>query len=327
MINKKPQTMKKGIFMLLLSILVASCNTDDDAIIAEDTTYNTENKVIRITEVNADTNEITLTNLGNTAQNIGDYWLCLGPGTYVKVSDAASGSTNVNPNQSIVLTYDTDANADGLSLFSVNTFASTDPDVLVDYVQWGEGNQARVDQAVTAGRWDSASNFVSMVSPYTFSGSATEFGSAFWQGTQPLPANAIIRIESVNTATDEITLVNLGNAPLDIADYWLCLGPGTYSRVSAATSASTNLDPDQSVTLSYDVDPNADGLSIFSVNTFGSTDPDVLADYVQWGEGNQPRVDQAVTAGRWDNVSNVASGASPYTFTGSATNFGSTYWN
>ena len=58
----------------------------------------------------------------------------------------------------------------------------------------------------------------------------------------------------------------------------------------------------QSITLSYDVNPTSGGLSLFSVNTFGSTDPEVLIDYVQWGSANQARVNQAVTAGRWNNA-------------------------
>uniref|UniRef100_UPI00262A66DC T9SS type A sorting domain-containing protein n=1 Tax=Winogradskyella sp. TaxID=1883156 RepID=UPI00262A66DC len=38
-------------------------------------------------------------------------------------------------------------------------------------------------QAVTAGRWDDANNFVSGSSPYTFTGTATDFGSTFWDST------------------------------------------------------------------------------------------------------------------------------------------------
>lgn len=318
--------MKKGIFTILLMVLIASCSSDDDTIIIEER-EETQNSVIRITEVDTDTDEVTLTNLGDAATEVGNYWLCLGPGTYVQVSNATSESTNLNPNQSVTLSYDVDATADGLSLFSVNTFGSTDPDVLIDYVQWGEGNQARVNQAITAGRWDNAANFVAMASPYTFTGNATQIGSTFWNGTQVAATNAVIRIARVDTTTDEVTLINLGGTPLDIADYWLCLGPGTYVRVSNATTASTNLGPDQTVILNYDVDPTADGLSIFSVNTFGSTNPDVLIDYVQWGAGSQPRVDQAVTARRWDSATNTASGASPYIFSGNANNFGSTFWN
>jgi hypothetical protein len=316
--------MKRTILILLLSALVASCSSDDDAITEE--TGNT-NGVIRITEVNTDIDEITIANFGDGAQDIGAYWLCLGPGTYVQVSNATSGSTNLNPNQSITLSYDVNPTSGGLSLFSVNTFGSTDPDVLIDYVQWGSANQARVNQAVTAGRWNNAEEFVTMVSPYTFSGSATEFGATFWQGTEAPAGNAVIRISTVNTATDTITLTNLGNATLDIANYWLCLGPGTYVQVTNAANGSTNLEANQSVTLSYDVNPSSGGLSVFTTNTFGSTDPDVLIDYVQWGSANQARVNQAVTAGRWDNAANIASGTSPFNFNGAANNFGSSFWN
>ncbi|WP_111684446.1 T9SS type A sorting domain-containing protein [Winogradskyella tangerina] len=278
--------------------------------------------VIRVESVNTATDEISLINLGDATLDIGSYWLCLGPGSYVQVSNAAVGSTNLAPGENVSVAYNVDPVADGFSLFTTNSFSSSDPNILIDYVQWGAGNQPRVGQAVTAGRWDSASNFVSGESPYTFTGTATDFGSAFWASTQD-----IIRILSVNTGTDEIVLSNFGTTTVDIGSYWLCLGPGSYVQVSNAAVGSTNLAPGEDVSVAYNVDPVADGFSLFTTNSFGSSDPDILIDYIQWGAGNQPRVGQAVTAGRWDNVNSFVSGDSPYTFAGTATDFGSAFWN
>jgi len=235
--------MKNNLLLLLLTILIASCSSDDDTTSNDNPPMGSEESVIRITEVNSSTDQIVISNLGNGSADIGSYWLCLGPGTYVQVSDAASGSTNLNPNQSITLSYDVNPASDGLSIFTENTFASSDPTVLLDYVQWGAANQARVDQAVTAGRWDrwdNASNFIPEGSPYTFNGGATNFGSTFWDNTVTT-GPAIVKISQVNATTDEVTLTNLGETPVDVASYWLCLGPGAYAQVSATTSASTNL--------------------------------------------------------------------------------------
>jgi len=167
------------------------------------------------------------------------------------------------------------------------------------------GNQPRVDQAVTAGRWDNANNFVQDGSPYTFNGVATNFGSSFWDGTVVNnPTAAVLKILKVDTALDQVTLTNLGGTAIDIQNYWLCLGPGAYAQVSNTTTDSTNLGPNDTIVLNFDVNPTADGLSIFTTNSFSSSDANVLLDYVQWGAANQPRVNQAVTAGRWDNANN-----------------------
>jgi len=141
-----------------------------------------------------------------------------------------------------------------------------------------------------------------------------------------LSAQAVFRVKEVNTSTNQIELINLGDMTDDIGSYWLCLGPGTYVQVSNATSGSTNLAPGESVTVNYNINPTADGFSLFSIPSFSSSDPSILVDYVQWGAANQSRVGQAVTAGVWDSASNFVSGDSPYVFTGSAADFGSTFW-
>ncbi|WP_299115545.1 hypothetical protein [uncultured Winogradskyella sp.] len=281
--------------------------------------------LVRILQVDASTDRVWLSNFGTTSVDVGDYFLCLGPGTYVRVSDATNGSTTIAPGANIMLDYDVNEASDGLGIFSTNTFGSSDPSILLDYVQWGAPNQARVNQAVTAGRWDNANNFVANGSPYTFSGEGDEFGSTFWEGT-PEPESRVVRIAQVNANTDQVWLANFGNVSVDVGDYFLCLGPGTYVRVSDATNASTNLAPGENVMLSYDVNETVDGLSIFSTNTFGSSDPSILLDYVQWGAGNQARVNQAVTAGRWDDANNFIDGGPSYTFNGNADEFGSTFW-
>ena len=107
----------------------------------------------------------------------------------------------------------------------------------------------------------------------------------------------VLRILNVDAVNDMVTFTNLGEGSIDIGAYWLCLGPGTYRQISAQTTDDTNLESNETITVPYDVNPMEDGLSIFSVDQFGSSDPEVLLDFVQWGAGNQPRSAQAVTAG------------------------------
>ena len=318
--------MKKYFLPVVIALgLMTACSSDDDnQPITPDPDPGTGQAIIRITEVDADSDAVVITNLGDGELEVGSFFMCLGPGTYAPISGLTADNTNIAPNASITLSYDMNPTADGLSIFTTDSFGSTDPEVLLDYVQWGAGNQPRVDQAVTAGRWDNAANFVAEGSPYNFTGTATQFGSAFWEGT--MLAEGVMRILTVDATTDEVTLVNLGQSALDVGDFFLCLGPGTYQQISNVTSESTILEAGDTIVLPYDMNPTADGLSIFANNSFGSSDPAVLLDYVQWGAGNQARVGQAVTAGRWEDTSNFVELGSPYNFTGGSEDVGVTFW-
>lgn len=327
--------MKKYFLPLILILgLVASCSSDDDTTsITPDPDpdpdldgqmMDTGQAIIRFAEVNADTDEVVLSNLGDATIDVGDYFMCLGPGTYAQVSGLTSDNTNLAPSESIVLSYEMNSEADGLSIFTTNAFESVDPMVLLDYVQWGAANQPRVDQAVTAGRWDDAANFVADGSPYIFSGTSGQFGSSFWDGTEMAPG--LMRILTVDTTLDEVTLTNLGDSTIDVGDYFLCLGPGTYQQISAVAAGSTMLAPNATIVLPYDMNAMADGLSIFANTSFNSSNPEDLLDYVQWGEANQARVGQAVTAGRWDDAANFVPLGSPYNFNGGSNDVGVTFW-
>lgn len=324
--------MKKSILLITILTLFFSCSSDDDNTI-EDVVVpiieeTEESAVIRISQVDAKSDLVVLSNLGTTTTNVGTYWLCLGPGTYVNVADATTESTNLAPNESVTLSYDVNQTADGLGIFTENSFTSSDPDILIDYVQWGAGNQARVGQAVTAGRWNDATAFVASGDVYNFTGQASQFGSSFYESISEEAAEPVVRVLKVDADLDQVWLSNLGSASIDVADYWLCLGPGTYRRIGDITTLATVIEPGANIMVSYDVNEVADGLGLFSTNTsFGSSDPTIFVDYVQWGAANQARVDQAVTAGRWDDADNFLAIGDSYTFTGEADEFGSTFYS
>ncbi|WP_298532977.1 T9SS type A sorting domain-containing protein [uncultured Algibacter sp.] len=134
-----------------------------------------------ITSVDPVANTVIISNPGVSTVGLSDYQLCLGPGTYVQVGSLApvSGSIMLEGGASVKLSYVMDEDMDGLSLFSNSNFGSSLPADLIAYVQWGAGNQARVGQAVDAGRWDNADNFVSGNTPYnTMSGGSAASWSA-----------------------------------------------------------------------------------------------------------------------------------------------------
>lgn len=325
--------MKKIFLPLLIVLMTISCSSDDDNTVTPDvivpeteTPDEPEESVaglIRITEVDATNDLVVVTNLGDSTLELGSYFLCLGPETYAAISGLTSDNTAVAPNGSITLSYDVNEAQDGLAVFATSEFSSSDPDILLDYVQWGATNQSRVNQAVAAGRWDSATSFAAGVSLYTFDGTSSEVGSTFWSGQDPFVA---VRVLNVDAEGDLVTLTNFGNTSVDVGPYWLCLGPGTYVNVANVATGSTVLGANATITLPYNVNPATGGLGIFSTNTFSSSDPTILLDYVQWGAANQARANQAVTAGRWDSAGNFVAQADEYSFTGGAQDVGVTFW-
>ncbi|MEM6721941.1 MAG: hypothetical protein AAF611_21615, partial [Bacteroidota bacterium] len=124
---------------------------------------------VTFTSINPSTDVVTITNNGSSMVNLTNYWLCLRPGVYDRIGTITpiTGDYMLSANESVTLPYDVNESQDGLGLFSTNTFGSDNPTILLSYVQWGAANQFRVGQAVTAGRWDDANNFVSGNAPYT----------------------------------------------------------------------------------------------------------------------------------------------------------------
>ena len=145
-----------------------------------------------------------------------------------------------------------------------------------------------------------------------------------------LNAQADPNFTQVDTENQTVTITNFGNGPIDLDGYWLCLGSGTYRQIGTTNvtieDGDINLAPNQTVTLGYDqLQIPSGGLGLFTTNSFGSSDPDIFVDFVQWGAGNTQRAAQAVTAGRWDDATDFIQQGSPY-FTDN-TGGNSTAWN
>ncbi len=301
--------------------------------------------IIRFTQVDPIGETVTLKNVGTADLDISEYWLCLGPGQYNNVADYSeiTGDLNLSPEEEVTLNITTggnnitalpDANG-GLGLFANTNFGSNSGEDKKDYVQWGAANQNRVGQAVNAGRWDDAANFVGNEAPYNYIGGANDVGAAFWEGT--IAGEAIIRLLQVDPIGETVTLKNVGTADLDISEYWLCLGPGQYNNVAdySEITGDLNLSPEEEVTLNITTGgnnitalPDANGgLGLFANTNFGSNSGEDKKDYVQWGAANQNRVGQAVNAGRWDDAANFVSGTAPYVYNGTANDVGAAFWS
>ncbi len=296
--------------------------------------------IIRIIAVDTDNESVTLQNFGESAQNIADYQFCIGFGQYNILSGytGIDGNLDLAPNETVTFDLTTGQNVivlpdtGALSLFSTNVFGSSDPTILLDFVQWGAGGQHRVAQGVAAGRWDAESSFVPGVSPYNYVGGANDVGAEFWNGS--VAGDAIIRILTVDTDQETVTLKNFGSSSEDISSYQFCIGFGQYNILSGYTGVSGSLTLDPNATVTFDLTtgqnvsalPDTGALSLFLTNSFRTSNPDTLLDFVQWGAGNQHRVAQGVAAGRWPDAAEFVAGATPFTYVGDADDIGARFW-
>lgn len=286
---------------------------------------------VRIIKVDPTGDMVTLKNFGSAAEDISGYFFCIRksyPG--LSAITPVSGDLTLDPDEEIEFPVTIeDASSDVGIYFNSDDFTASGN--MIDFMQFGAdvGTDGRVNVAVEKGIW-SAGDFVDGAAPYSFTGTVDDTGLSFWAG-----ASASIRIVSINPDTESVTLKNLGTAAKDISTYQFCLGPGNYNGVNNYTSVTGDFDlsPNEEVVIdlttsnaNVDALPAAGGLGLFADSDFTSSSPEKLKDYVQWGAADQPRVDQAVTAGRWNGASNFVSGSAPFTFTGDFDDVGSTFW-
>ncbi len=98
---------------------------------------------------------------------------------------------------------------------------------------------------------------------------------------------------------DRVEILNNGMADVDLSDYWLCLGPGTYVRIGTLTplSGDINLASGEYLVVNYSMPDTDGGLGLYNSTAFSSAD--ALVDFVQWGSGGSARENVAVAAGQW----------------------------
>ena len=117
-------------------------------------------------------------------------------------------------------------------------------------------------------------------------------------GDEPSGVVSVV-LNEVAYLGDSIELLNNGDVAVDVTNYQLCLGPGTYRRVAdIVTQGDTNLAPGEFLVVAYDMPTEAGGLGLY-IDGSGFADPENILDFVQWGEGGSPRENVAAEAGIW----------------------------
>lgn len=138
---------------------------------------------IRLTAVDPATGTVSIKNFGTVAVNLSSHRLCH-LFTYPTISSLTlvSGSmSNLLPGASLVVTgVGLNATASDLGLY-LPTGAFTDPNNMLDFVQWGSAGNGRESVAVSKGIWD-VGTFITVAPPYQYTGDGLQqFGVTFWQ--------------------------------------------------------------------------------------------------------------------------------------------------
>ena len=310
--------MKKNFLKVVaLSLFAFACSDDDSDIV--DPPVNpptgggeTGQASFVINEVEYLGDRIEILNNGNAAENIGDYFLCLGPGTYAQISNLETeGDENLGAGEYLTVFYEMPQGEGGLGLYSSNQFTSAD--AMVDFVQWGAGNSAREDVAVTAGLW-TAGEFVPVLgdenNSIIYDGEGN--GVSNWSETSSVTfgADNVLTMPMANRQSivlnevqygnlNYVEIYNNGDVAVDLSGFWLCLGPGAYSQIGDLTPKSGTIDlpAGEFLVLPFEMPDTEGGLGLYSTNTFASAD--AIVDFVQWGASGSARENVAVEAGIW----------------------------
>ena len=135
------------------------------------------------------------------------------------------------------------------------------------------------------------------------------------------------RLFVVDPNTDEITIKNFGNDPIDLSDYVFCSEQNYSDPLKDLTleSGTLTVAPGATVVLSgFPLDSEGD-LGLYQPTpTF--SDPNDLVDFMQWGDTVPTgRESEAVTAGIWTG-GDLRMDSGPYLYTGDGTTNGVDEW-
>lgn len=115
------------------------------------------------------------------------------------------------------------------------------------------------------------------------------------------PEDIGVVINEFSTTRDWVELANLSDNPIDVSDYILCLGPGTYRTLSdleILSGTTTTIPANGFLVVGYDLAPTSGGLGLYE-NGSDFTNPETLLDFVQYGADGTSRESVAVSAGIW----------------------------
>ncbi|MFZ6050686.1 PKD domain-containing protein [Halocola ammonii] len=175
----------------------------------------------QIVMVDAVNNQLTIKNFSATSVDISSYQLCSNfQYTSISVATIESGDLDLAQDEEVTLSWASGSAmvefASDLAIYNSSSF--TDPSSMLDFVQWGEGGQARESVAVSAGIW-TAGEFVDQAFPIVYTGNGNENGPEFWEadtsGDTPIVINEVDADTPSSDVMEFVELYGPSNAPLD----------------------------------------------------------------------------------------------------------------
>ena len=284
---------------------------------------------VRIIEVDAAADEVTLQNFGAGEVNISDYWFCL-LRNYEQLSEVtiASGDLVLSENETVTFSITVNDAGSDVSIYNTGgAFASAA--ALVDFMQFNGSytTNGREDVAVEKGIW-AAGVFVEGATVFTYNGNGSQNGVDQWSGNAETAAASNVRILEVDPAGDLVTLKNFGTEAEDISGYFFCIRK-TYPGLGSITpiSGDLTLDPDEEIQFPVTINDASSDVSIY-MNSNDFTVAGNMIDFMQFGAdvGNDGRVSVAVEKGIW-TAGEFVDGIAPYNFTGSLEDNGASFWS
>jgi uncharacterized delta-60 repeat protein len=145
--------------------------------------YASTAEVLRLAEVNAATDEITIRNYSQVAVDISSHKLITDNNQINNISSmtVVQGSLTIPPMGEVVLTgLPLEVTGEGLALYAPAPNFS-DPNDMIDFVQWITSGSSLESAAAGQGVWTSGT-FVNGNNPFVYIGNGTQNGATYWEG-------------------------------------------------------------------------------------------------------------------------------------------------
>lgn len=170
---------------------------------------------LRIVSVNPVTNDITLKNYGADDLDVSMYRLCslfdYEDLNQVQVT-IVDGDMMLSQDEEVTINWAAGSGMDemgaDLALYIPGGMFSN-PDDMVDFVQWGSAGNGRENEADEAGLW-TIGTFITGDAPYTFTGSAFQHGVGFWESFVAQETSIVINeLDADQEGTDMFEFIEL----------------------------------------------------------------------------------------------------------------------
>jgi len=171
--------------------------------------------IIVVNEINGN-GEVELANIGTTSQDVSSYWLCNFP-AYSQMSNltiVCGGDLILDPGEIVTVNAGfTIDPADGeMGLYIINDYS--DPNDIIDYVEWGSSGHQRSSVAVNANIWTAGDFAAAFTAPNSLEYDGGGDASTDWSedAASPCVANVVANGGEVaykifpNPANDNITI-------------------------------------------------------------------------------------------------------------------------